>query len=105
VRFTAIDGSISLRTQFDVVPHRVENGGQYSSGWPHVASQAIQHELGDWCVPHQVGPAEHLKVPGDGRLRQFEDGLEIRHEERGCRKTVEDPQPGRLGDGQEQVRG
>jgi hypothetical protein len=100
-----IHGPVSLGSQLDVVPHSIENGGENAPRRTRLPLETIEHELRDWRVPHEVGPAQHLQVPGDGWLREIENGLEIRDEERSGRQTVQDPQPGGLGDREKQIRG
>ena len=54
---------------------------------------------------HQVGPAEHLEMARDRGLREVEHRLQVGDEQRRGRQTVEDPEPGRLGDREQQVGG
>ncbi len=98
-------GSIPLRLHGDVVPDCLENGSQHASRRSRLAAKTIEHELRDRCIPHQLGSTQHLEVTGDGRLGQIEDGLQIRHEERCRGQAVQDPQPGRLGDREQEVGG
>ncbi len=68
-------------------------------------AEPVEHELGDRSVPHQLGPAQNLQVPGDRGLRQVQHSLQVGDEEWGRRQAVEDPEPGGLRDRQQQVRG
>ena len=88
-----------------VVHHGVEDGRQQAALRAEVAAEAVEHELGDRRVAHQLGPPEHLKVAGDGGLGEVEHGLEVGDEQRRRRQAVEDAEPGRLGDGEQQLGG
>lgn len=66
------------------------------------AMQAVQDKLPDGGIADHTGVPQHGEVPGDGRLGKVEDGLKVGHEEWGGRQAVHDPEPGRLGDGEEQ---
>ena len=68
-----------------------------------VAPQTVEDELRHRRVPHQVGPAEHLEMPGNGGLGQVEDRLEVGDEQRRRREAVQDPEPGRLRDGEQDI--
>ena len=74
---------------------------------PHVVarSQPIEDELGDRRVTHQIELPQHLQVPGHGRLGNRQHRLQVGHEQGRRRQAVEDPEPGRLGDGHQQVGG
>ena len=50
-------------------------------------------------------PSQHLEVAGHRGLGQVQHRLQIGDEERRRRQAVENPEPGRLGDGEEQVGG
>ena len=106
MRPTAVGGPMALAAHPRVVVHdRVEDGREQpplSSGIP---AEAVEDELGDGGIADQLRPAQDLEVPGDGGLREVENGLEIGHEERGRGEAVEDPEPGRFGDGEQQIRG
>jgi hypothetical protein len=106
VRAAAITGAIPFGAHAGVVVNDgVEDRREQPALGAGVAAKAVQDELGDRRVSHQVGPAEHLQVTGDGGLREVEDCLEVGDEERRSRQAIEDPEPGRLRDGQEEARG
>ena len=106
VRAAALGGAVALGAHRGVVvDHGVEDGGQQTAVRAEVAAQAVEHELGDRRVPHQLDPAEHLEVARDGGLGQVQHGLEVGDEERRRRQAVEDPEPGGLGDGEQQLGG
>ena len=86
-----------------VMDDSVQDGREQPPLDTGVPPEAVEDELGDGGIADQLRPAQHLEVPGDRGLRQVEDGLEIGHEERRRRETVEDPEPGGLGDGEEEV--
>jgi hypothetical protein len=93
----------SFRSHLVVIPNCLENGGQHAPGWAGLPPQPVQHELRDGSIPHQVGPAEHLKVPGYSRLGQVENGLKVGHKQGRGRQTVQNPEPGGLGDCQQKI--
>ena len=66
-------------------------------------AQPVEHELGNRRVAHQLGGAEHLEMAGHGWLGNIENGLEIRHEERCYRETVDNAQPSGLGQHRQEV--
>jgi hypothetical protein len=72
----AIRGAVPLGAKHTIiVDHGIEDGSQHSSVGSPVSAQAVEHELGNRCVPHQVGPTENLQMPGDRRLGQVEHRL------------------------------
>ena len=99
----SIHRAASFRPHLLVITDGLENGGKDASGSAGLPPEAVQHELRDRCVSDHVGPAEHLKVPGYGWLGQVENGLKVGYKERrGC-QTVQDPEPGGLGDSQQEI--
>ena len=88
-----------------VVNYRIENRGQHAPMLAASVAEPVEHELGDRSVPDQVGMTQDLKVPGHGWLGQLQHSLEVRDEERGGGKTVENPEPGGLRNRYQQVRG
>ena len=104
MRSAPIRGALPLRPQLGVVPDQgVEHRGEQAAGGAGVAAQPVEHELGDRRVAHQLGLPEHLEVTGDGGLGQVEHCLEIGDEEGRRREAVEDPEPGGLRDGEEDL--
>jgi hypothetical protein len=96
----SIRRAASFRPHHLVIPDCLQNGGQHPSGSARLPTEAVQHELRDRGVSDHVGPAEHLQVPGYGGLGQVEHGLKVGYKERRRRQTVQNPEPGRLGDGE-----
>ena len=77
----AIRGAVPLGAEHTIVmDDGIEDGSQHSSVGSPVSSQAIQHELGNRRVPHQVGPTENLQMAGDRGLGQVEYRLQVGHE-------------------------
>ena len=106
VRAAAVRCAVPLGSHLAVVMHdRVQNGRQHPAMLAALVAQPIEHELGDRCVPDQLGPAQDLKVPGNGRLGQVQHCLKVGDEQRRGGEAVEDPEPGGLRDRQQQVRG
>ena len=52
-----------------------------------------------------VDPAQHLEMAGDRGLGQVQHRLQIGDEERRRGQAVEDPEPGGLGDGEQELGG
>lgn len=98
-------GPIPLASHLDIVPHCLENGGQNPTRRAMITAESVEHELSDRSVPHQVGAAQNLEVTGHGRLWEMKDGLKIRDEERRRSQAIENPEPGGLGDREQQVGG
>jgi len=97
-------GPVALLSHLLVVPdHGIEDRGKHAAVPGAVPLEAIEDELGDGGVSHQLCPPQDLEVAGDGGLGQIEHRLEIGHEERRGGQAVEDPEPGGLRDGQQQV--
>src|SRR5512147_110854 len=106
VRAAPLRGAVALGAHVGIVVHHgVEDGREQAPVDPGIAAETVEDELRDGRVPHDVGPAQHLEVAGDCGLRQIEHGLQVGDEERGRRQAVEDPEPGRLGDGEQQAGG
>ena len=102
----ALGGAVALGPHAGVVlHHRVENGREQATMRADVAAEPVENELRHRGVPHQLGLAEHLEVARHGGLGQVQHGLEVGDEERGRRETVEDPEPGGLGDREQGVGG
>jgi hypothetical protein len=87
-----------------VVNHGVENGRQHATMRAAIVTKPVQHELGDRSVPDQVGPAQDLKVPRYGGLRQLQNRLQVGDEEGRGGETVQDPEPGGLRNRHQEVR-
>ena len=102
----AVRGAVPLGAHLPVVVnHGVEDGGEHSAMLAVLVSEAIEHELGDRCIPDQLGPTQDLKVAGDGGLGQLQHRLQVGDEEGRGSEAVEDPEPGRLGNRQQEVGG
>jgi 2',3'-cyclic-nucleotide 2'-phosphodiesterase (5'-nucleotidase family) len=106
VRPAAVCGAVALSPHPGIVMHYgVENGGEQPSLDAGIPPEPVEDELRDGGVANQLGAAQHLEVARHRGLGEVEDGLEIGDEERRRGQTIEDPQPGGLGDGEEQIRG
>ncbi len=106
MRAAAVGGTITLGPHAGVVVnHGVEDGREQATLRAEVATQAVEDELGDGGVTHQVGPAKHLEMPGDGGLGKIENGLEVGDEEGRGREAIENAEPRRLRDGDDHARG
>jgi hypothetical protein len=103
VRPASIRRSASFRPHLLVIPHCFENGGKQASRCAGLPPQTVQHKLRDGSIPDHVGPAQHLKVPGHGGLGQIENGLKIGYKQWRRRQTVQDPEPGGLGDREQKI--
>jgi hypothetical protein len=99
----SVRGTASFRPHLVVIPYCFENGGEHASGGAWLSPQPVQHELRDGSIPDHIGSAQHLKVPGYGRLGQVENGLQVGHKQRRGRQAVQNPEPGGLGNGQQKV--
>ena len=104
MRPAPLGGTLPLRPHPGVVVDQgVEDRGEQPARGAGVPAQPVEHELRDRRVAHQLGLPEHLEVTGHRGLGQVEHFLQIGDEERGRREAVEDPEPGRLGDGEEDL--
>jgi len=92
-----------LRAHAVVVFERLQDRAEQAPAPVEVALEAIQHVLGDRRVAHQAGFPQDLEVSGNGGLGKVQDRLEIGNEQRGCGQAVQDPEPGRLGYGEQQL--
>jgi hypothetical protein len=106
MRAAAVRGAIALGPHAGVVVNDgVEDGREQATLHTEVASETVEDELGDGRITHEVGPAEDLEVPGDGGLGKIENGLKVGDEQGRGREAIEDAEPGRLRDGDDQARG
>jgi hypothetical protein len=106
MRTAAVGGAIALGPHGVVVVNDgVEDGREQAALRTEIASQAVEDELGDGGVPHQVRPAKDLEMSGNGGLREVEHGLKVGDEQRRGRQAVENAKPRRLRDGDDQACG
>ena len=83
--------------------NRIEDRGQQPLSDAAVPAEAVQDELRNRRVSHDIGFLEHPEMARHRGLRQAENHLEIRYEERCCGEAVENAESCRLRNGEEQV--
>ena len=105
MRTAALGRPSALGAEPLVLPERVQNGAQQPARRVRGTAHPIQDELRHRGVGDQLGAPEHLQMPGNSGLGQFQYELEVRDEEGRRGEAVENAEPGRLRDREEQVGG
>jgi len=88
-----------------VVRHGFQDAPEHPCARVRTGPESVEDEGADGGVAHDAGAPEDPEVTGNRGLRQAENGLEIRDEERSGHQAIENAESGRLGDGPQQGRG
>jgi len=93
----SIAGSVSFGLEALLMVDAFQHGSEKTFPRARESGESVQYELRDLGVVNQSGFAQHPEVARDRGLWLSENDLQVGHEQRASGKTIEDPEPGRLG--------